>query len=288
LLGPAALIGAAATLFGSLRELPPTLARFTVLALAYFAYFSIFALFALAISARARSSRTALVGLLGFWVLNCLIGPRLASDWSKRLYPTPSALEFQQRIDRALQLGLNGDDPADRRAAELERRVLAQYGVSSIKELPVSIDGIRLQEGEEYGNRVFDKHFADLWNAYRKQTRVHELGGVVAPMLAVRSLSMGLAGTDFEHHRHFASAAEQYRRQLVKQMNDDMTINADTAGFAYTAGEELWSKAAAFSYQPPGLSWVMRQHEPAVLVVAGWLLLAALLLTLEIRRLRID
>jgi ABC-2 type transport system permease protein len=288
LLTPAALLGAGASVLGAATQPVPVLGRFTLLALLYLGYFLVFALIALGISARARSSRTALVGLLGFWVINSMVAPRLAADVSKRLYATPSALEFQKRVDRDMQQGLNGHDPADRRAAALEQRVLAQYGVTSIKDLPVNFDGIRLQEGEEYGNRVFDKHFAALWRAYNRQTQLHELGGVIAPLLAVRSLSMGLAGTDFAHHRHFASAAEQYRRTLVKQMNDDMTLHADTAGFDYMAGQETWAKASAFSYRAPGLDWIVQQHVPGALVLIGWLVLATLFLAAQIRRLRVD
>lgn len=288
LLLPAAMLGAGVSVLGAAGQVAPTAGRFLLASLIYLCYFTVFALLALAISARARSSRTALVTLLGFWMLNCLAAPRLAADVSKRWYPIPSALEFQQRIDRDLQQGLNGDDPADRRAAALEQRILAQYGVAGVKELPVNFDGIRLQEGEEYGNKVFDRHFAELWRAYGRQTRLHELSGVFAPMLAVRTLSMGLAGTDFAHHRHFASAAEEYRRVLVKQMNDDMTQHADTAGFNYMAGEDLWAKAAAFTYQPPTIDWVIRQNQPALLVVMLWLVASALFLTVQARRLRVD
>lgn len=49
-----------------------------------------------------------------------------------------------------------------------------------------------------------------------------------APLIAVRTLSMALAGTDVEQHRHFATAAETYRRDLMRQMNGDMTQNSLT------------------------------------------------------------
>jgi ABC-2 type transport system permease protein len=288
LLLPAAVLGAAALLLLSSAAASAMLSRFLLLAVVYASYFLMVALVALTVSAWARSSRQALVLLLGFWVLCSLIAPRLISDLSRRLYPAPSALEFQQRVDRDMALGLNGDSPAARRAAELEQRVLAQYGVTSIKDLPVNFDGIRLQEGEEHGNQVFDRHFGVLWQTFERQNRMHELAGVLAPLLALRSLSMALAGTDFDHHRHFAASAEQYRRMLVKAMNVDMIVNADSAGFAYQAGPEVWNRVPPFNYSSPDFTWVVARHVPALLALALWLLAAGLALRAGTRRLRVE
>jgi hypothetical protein len=38
---------------------------------------------------------------------------------------------------------------------------------------------------------------------YNRQNTVNQLGDAAAPMLAKRSVSMGLAETDFNQHRHF-------------------------------------------------------------------------------------
>jgi ABC-2 type transport system permease protein len=55
-------------------------------------------------------------------------------------------------------------------------------------------------------------------------------------MLALRPVSMGLAGTDFAQHRHFAEAAEGYRRSFVKAINDDITTHA-TGPAPYLRGD---------------------------------------------------
>jgi ABC-2 type transport system permease protein len=107
-----------------------------------------------------------------------------------------------------MQGGVDGHDTADRRAEDLKQRVMKQYGVVSLEALPVNFAGISLQDGEEHGNVVFDKYYGLLWNRFERQNRLKQITGLLAPMLAIQSLSMGLAGTDFAHHRDFAAAAE--------------------------------------------------------------------------------
>ena len=129
--------------------------------------------------------------------------------------------------------------------------MLTQYGVGRVEDLPVNFAGISLQEGEEYGNLVFDRHYTRLWDTFQRQDQFKQFAALAAPMLAIRSLSMGLAGTDFAQHRDFAEAAEHYRRALVKKMNDDMTLHAGKADYGYTAGPALWQEVPDFQYAAP-------------------------------------
>ncbi len=153
--------------------------------------------------------------LPAFWIVNGLIAPRAIADLAKRVHPTPSAFAFQQAIDTDLRNGVDGHDPEDKRAEALKQRVMKQYGVDRLEALPVSFAGISLQEGEEHGNVVFDKHYSALWNRFEQQNRLKQFAGLLAPMLAINSVSMGLAGTDFAHHRGFAAALIATRRMRV-------------------------------------------------------------------------
>ena len=276
LLVPATAVGVTAIgLASGADALGADAGRLAVMALGYLLYFGTFVGLALAVSALSGSSRTALILLLGFWIANGLIAPRVASDLARRMHPTPSALEFGLGIEEDIKNGLSGHDPADRRAKELEARVLAQYKVKSVAELPVSFTGIALQEGEEYGNQVFDKHYADLWGTFSRQDDVHRAASAFAPLLAVRSLSMGLAGTDSAQHRDFAAAAERYRRALVKRMNDDVTEHGKSAGRGYVASEDLWAKIPNFEYSAPGLGRILAGEWPSLVVLSAWFVATA-------------
>ncbi len=281
LLVPAALVGAAALVVGSPGPAASPLARGVVLAGVYLAYFTAFLALSLAVSAWARSARTALVILLGVWVVNGLVAPRVAVDLSKWLHPTPSALEFARNVEREMAAGVEGIPRPDRPA--LTERLLAEHGVERVEDLPVNEVGVYLQESEEFGNRIFDRNYGALWDTFERQGVVHEALAVVAPLLAVRTLSMGLAGTDVEQHRHFATAAEAYRRDLMRRMNGDLAENSRT-GDTYLAGPELWEETPPLEYAAPTLGWVLGNRILSILVLGTWLVGAVLAAAVRVRQ----
>jgi ABC-2 type transport system permease protein len=258
-----------------------------LMTLIYLMYFVAIIAVSLAVSARARSSRLALVSLLGFWIFNGLIAPRVVADLAKAVYKTPSAFEFAEEIEKGLQNGIDGHDPADQRAAALRAETMKKYNVTSMKDLPVGFQGISLQAGEDHGNDVFDHYYSGLWNTFQQQERVHQAASVLAPVLAVRSLSMGLAGTDFAQHAHFARAAEDYRRVIQHVMNEDLIRNGRTQG-PYVQNAELWKKVPEFEYQTPDLGWVLSRQWFGFVLLLAWTVAAIGFAWQSTRRLRID
>jgi ABC-2 type transport system permease protein len=286
---PATAVGVAAlALTAENGALGASASRVAWMSASYLLYFGVFVALSLAVSARAQSAQMALVVLLAFWIVNGLVAPRAAADLARRAYPTPSAFAFQQAIDREMQGGIDGHDTADRRADALKRRVLKQYGVDKLEALPVSFAGISLQEAEEHGNAIFDKHYRALWDQFGRQDRLKQAAGAVAPMLSINSVSMGLAGTDFAQHRDFAQAAEAYRRYLVKRMNDDMTYNAGKQDFSYLAQPAVWQGVAAFEYDAPATGWVLRNQSLSLALLALWFVAAAAAALFFTARMRAD
>ncbi|MBL8233074.1 MAG: DUF3526 domain-containing protein [Bryobacterales bacterium] len=276
LLIPATAIGVGALALTSENgSLAATLPRMALMMLVYLLYFAIFIGVSLAVSAKAQSSRVALIALLGFWIFNGLVAPKAVADVARSMYPSPSALEFAKRVEHDIQNGINGHDPSDKRAEALKARLIKQYNVDSVEKLPVNFAGISMQEGEEYGNQVFDKHYGELWNTYDRQRRIHEVSAVFAPVLAVRSLSMALAGTDFAQHAHFSKAAEGHRRLINREMNMDLAYNMKGSSATYVRGRDLWEKIPDFAYTAPGLGWVMSRQQLSLLMLGGWCLIAA-------------
>jgi ABC-2 type transport system permease protein len=287
LLVPCAVLGAVAlSLASSEGAFGLEGGRILLMTLSYVAYFAIFVAVSLAVSARASSSRVALLVLLAFWALNSLVAPRALSDIARRVHPTPSAFAFVAALDADIRKGIDGHDP-DARAESLKQSLLAKYGVTTVDSLPINFDAVRMQQSEEDANVVFDRHYGALYDTYRRQNTVHQLGALVAPLLAVRSLSMGLAGTDVEHHRSFASSAEQYRRMLIRQMNGNMAENSRSGDFSYKADPSTWRDVPPFEYEAPPLAQAMAMHTPSVWLLAVWLVLG-LLSVLRTRSLRLD
>lgn len=263
---PATIVGivclSLTTEYGSISDIP----RAALLAMIYFAYFAIFIAISLGISARAASSRLALVGLLSFWFANSLIASRAASDLAATLYPAPSAAEFQSAMEKDLANQTEIEERLELRRRELMRK----YNASSIDAVPINFAGISLQEGEEHGNEIFDRHYGRLFEIYDRQNHAYQMAGVLAPLLPMRTLSMGLAGTDFAHHRKFINAAEQYRRLIQRVMNLDIAERSKP-GIVYTAGPDLWSRVPDFNYEAPATGWVLAHYRWSLALMAAWI-----------------
>jgi len=274
LLVPAVLLGAVALTTASADADSGGLGRTLLLAAVYLLYLGAFVGVTLAVSARARSARLALVALLGFWVFVCLAAPRAATDLAKALYPTPSAQEFAAALAEEKELGLDGVDYDDFLEAR-KQELLAEHGVDDVEALPFNYSGWRLQVSEEYGNQFFDRHYARLWDQFEAQDRFRQQLGFAAPLPAVRSVSMSLAASDFAHFRRFAEQAEQYRRNLVAFLNNDMRDHAGEANFSYRQDDELWTEAPAFAYDPPDAGWAVSGQSTALAALLLWFALAA-------------
>jgi ABC-2 type transport system permease protein len=281
---PAALIGALA-LVGLGDDGSLDLGRVLTLSGVYLLYFFAWLCVTLIASIRSNTARGALAGSLAVWMVTTVLAPRLATEVVRRVQPTPSAQTFAAAIKRDLAGGMEGHGGRDAHFAAFEARVLKQYGVDSISQLPVSFSGLELEEGERWGNKVFDKHYGALWQAFDTQERVRSWIGTVAPVLSIKAMSMGLAGTDVAHHRRFADASEAYRRSLVTRMNNAMQKTADGDDFAVKADPALWKSVGAFAYTLPGLAWAVHQHRIDAMVLACWALLSAVLLWRTLHRL---
>jgi ABC-2 type transport system permease protein len=289
LLVPATIIGVAALgLSAAGGAYVPTGARSLWMGLGYLLYFGAFAALSLAVSARASSARIALVALLGFWGIGAVIAPRVAADVSKRVAPTPSAVQFWTNVASDLSsVGIEGHNSSKHHAA-LRARVLEQYGVDKVEDLPFNFAGVALQSGEESSNRVYDRRFTELWDGYERQGRVQVWGALVAPILAVRSLSMGMAGTDFAHHRHFAAAAEDYRRRMVKLLNDDVAYSPKGEEWTYVADRRMWERLADFEYALPGVAWALRKQATSLSLLLVWFAGSSIFAYVSIARMKVS
>lgn len=288
LLVPAVFVGAAALMLnGSGANESFGAWRFALLIVGYLFYLGIFVAAALAVSALAASSRVALLALLGFWIFSCLIAPRAATDIARKVHPTPSAFEFVNAMETDIRSGTDGHNPSDKRLADLKIEMMRKYDVSRLEDLPVNFDGIALQAGEDFGNRIFDRHYGDLWNQFERQDAARRIFAVFAPHLAVSSLSRGLAGTDFAQHRSFAVAAENHRRMLIRTINNDVTKNARYGDTAYKANADLWRKVPEFQYAAPDAASIIKQQIGSVVILSAWFALAVLAMVWATGRMRI-
>ncbi len=258
--------------------------RLLLMAATYAAYATIWLLLSLAISAWAKTGRAALVSLMGFWLFSSIVAPRVGADVAKHAFRPPVAVDLEAQILNEIGSRVYGQRGAQR-VAVMEAQVLAQYGVERVEDLPISLIGAQLQAGEDTAAVIIDEHYDRLWATFERQHATVRVLALAAPFIAIRSLSQGLAGTDVAHHRHFAQAAEQYRRRFVRVLNDDITRNASNTDYARYRGDvDLWRRAPTFSYAPPPLREVLRNTAVDAMTLGGWLVASLLAAVLAVRR----
>ena len=247
--------------------------KFLVFSVGYSVYFLVIVLLCTLISAFAKNSGFSLLSLLGLWIASCIIFPKAVANFADKVCPTPSQFEFKKTIKNKVKNGIDGHNPSDDRLASLKKQVLNQYGVKTIDELPVNWSGIAMQAGEEYTDQVYDQEFSKIEDVFNQQNRISEWVGFINPYLAIRNLSMALAGTDFKHHVAFAKAAEDYRRAFVKKMNKDMEVNhkREVAYGDYNVGQEMWSSIQPFAYSLPNISSILSNQWRSYVALVCWL-----------------
>ncbi|MYB32959.1 MAG: DUF3526 domain-containing protein [Acidobacteria bacterium] len=280
LLGSAFLMSAE-----GIERLPDTGLRTAALAALYLVYLAIFVFLALGVSALSSRSRTALAGLMGIWIVATILGPRIGPDVAGALAPAPSAPEFAARLDR------EGADPfwgAGEEAVQRRQRVmdaaLAEYGVETVEELPINYDGYLLQASEEFANGVFDTMYAELWGGYERQHAIARGFALVSPTIAAQNVSMALAGTGLHAYRHFADEAEEFRREFVLLLNQEMIDHGGADGYAYVSGNGFWRQNPDFEYAAPGIGEAVRGVWADVIILLLWLAIAIAVAALGVRR----
>ncbi|MDX2036300.1 MAG: DUF3526 domain-containing protein [Isosphaeraceae bacterium] len=259
-----------------------------ILGVAYSLYLGMFVVVSMAVSARCKSSRHALIILMALWIMNTTIAPRFATDLSRRLLPTPSSLEFQSSIGTELKAGIDGHHVGDERLERLKSELLAKHRVDTVEELPINFEGVALQASEDFGNEVHDRHRGRLEKTLGRQDTLRKALGILFPTLAIRELSMALAGTDNDHARDFADAAESHRRKLVRELNRDLEVNGAGLGFMYQAGPDLWRSMPRFRHRPQELPEILTRQTLGWVSLVTWFAAGIVLLNGATHSMRVD
>jgi ABC-2 type transport system permease protein len=267
---PAALALLAA---GSVAGAPALLAA--ALALAYAAWLALWVLGVLLASSLLPRPRDALLVLLAIWALGSVVAPRLAAEWASQRQPLPTRIETDLTIQRELaQLG-NSHNAADTRFGEFRRQVLAEHGVSRIEDLPVNYKGLVAMEGERQTSELFDRYAAEGFVRQQAQTQLVDSLAWLSPVLALRRVSMALAGTDLAAYQRFLDQAEQHRYTLVQALNrlqaEQMTLAGDRSSRDDRISRAHWQGIAGFSHRAEAAAPRLARALPAAGVMGAWL-----------------
>ena len=287
--GPLVLILVPATLIGTLSlalfQGPDDVlwegGRLTFLVIIYLLYFASYILASLFVSARAASSRQSLLILMGFWFVTSFVMPRLITDVAQAIHPTPTGSAFESAIEEDMAKHPSWTE----RTNAVQARLMEEHGVETVEEIPESIAGHTLLEAEADETAVYRKHFDTLQAIYAEQEYVTQMGAMVSPLLAVQLSSMGFAGSDHMHHRHFVKAAEAYRFDFVQALNQDMVDVG--AAWDYRSGRELWETIPSFEYETPSLASVLNYYSLSLVMLFLWNLVLLVLTPVAITHMKV-
>ncbi len=250
---------------------PTELVTYLLIWLGLLLYYAVFVNLIVMISAYSKTSNSSLVVLLGFWVLAALFIPKAVATLSEIIYPTPSSVEYQAQIRKALDEGIDGHNPFSAQAEIFKDSLLKAYEVDSIHKLPFNYSGLVMQAGEEHETKVYQKAKENLSQIYTKQLHVYNLSSVFSPTILIKMLSMQLAQTDLEAHINFTDQAEKYRIDLVRELNYDLKDNSKYGDWKYIPSDkEFFKKTVRFEYQPQNLEQIIKTAWLSFAFLALW------------------
>ena len=261
---------------------PEVFRRLTLLVFSYGSYYYIITSLATYFSARLKNNTSALSAILATWILWTIFLPKIWGNAVEKIHPLPSRMAFKAAMKEERSKGIDGHNPTDKRREELKNKYLTEYKVDSLQQLPINFDGIVMQEDEEYGNLVWDKHFGSNYTILQKQKGLYQVSGLLNPFASLQSASMGFCGTDMIHHLDFLKKAEDYRRVLIKALNDKHAYGGSKTGdWGWTVDSTFFRSVQGFSYKSPKINDQINHYLIDILCLLWWGLLVTFMIKLN-------
>ncbi len=274
------------TLLWAAATQPPLAARVAGLAASFAAVLALSAIATALVSSLARSVLGALLAGVVAWFALVAVAPRAVASWVELTASAPTQAEVEQRTAAALAKIGDAHDPNSAYFAAFRQRVLDEYGVSRVEDLPVNFGGLVMLEGERLTTEAIAAEVdrqRDAWQA--QMDRAATLGWAM-PTLAIRHAAQAFAGTDLAHHRDFLDQAEQRRFATVQALNN---LHATKIAALNDREQKLdashWGDIPRANIELPPLQKTAPAIVTAATQIAAWLLLGLAILMWLGRRL---
>ena len=248
-----------------------TLFRLASIVLSYSIYYFILINLTFLLSLIFRNATAALSFMIMIWIMWTIFLPKIIGNTVEKISPLPTRVQFNSAMSDDRSKGIDGHNPTGIRKQELEDATLSKYNVNSIEELPINFTGVLMQADEDYGNMVWDKHFGHLYMKFESQKKYYQFSGFLNPFASLQNLSMGLSGTDMFYHLDFLNQAENYRRFLIKKLNDEYAFGGSLTGDrSWKADTEFFQSIKDFNYVFPSFTSFFSKYLIDLLALFFW------------------
>lgn len=282
--GPVMLLAAGLWLTGRQEGYwPDEVIRLLCLGVFYTGYLAFFCVITVLVSAASPTAKTALVALTGLWLTLTIVLPRASQALGSALYPAPSKVQFEAAIHADIVRQGDSHNPDDPHYKALKDSLLAANHADSVQQLAFNYSGFVMAEGEKISAAIYNRHFDGLQQTFAKQNRFAGIMAFADPYMAVKKLSMAMAGTDYGTYLDFQRQAEAYRYDMAQTLNDlqiRLVSNKKLASTdkPYVVDRKYWAQIPDFHYQSPSVGAVLVHETVALAAFAGWVLLLVVLL----------
>ena len=252
--------------------------RLSIFLISYILYYLIIISFTVLVSLIFKNNTSALSLTLICWFLWTIFLPKTIGSFTENLTTQPSRFSLQNSMDEDRAKGIDGHNPEDKRIKNLEAKVLEEYNVDSLSQLPINFYGILLQADEEYGNKVWDKHYGKLYSNLIEQKKHYQLSGIINPFASLQSLSMATSGTDLIHHLDFLNKAEIYRRGFIKALNHEYTYGDFKIDGGNLSSSDFFKSINDFNYIELSIQKNIFKYFTDILCLILWTIILLLII----------
>jgi ABC-2 type transport system permease protein len=254
--------------------------RLTVLFASYAFYCLFWVVLILLCSSLTTSPKVSLSALITLWFILTILTPRALAEVAQHLYPHKNSNELALAVKLDVRKVGNSHNPNDPHFNAFKSKILAEYDVTDVADLPLNYRGLVMQEGERITAEIYQRHREKQLHQFAAQQRFVSHFYWFNPYLAVRDLSMALSASDQRHFFDFEQQAEQHRYDRTQQLNQlhihEVDLHNDRG---QRVSSDFWKKFPAFHYEKPALTWSLQGMIFAAIAPLLSLLILVLLLT---------
>ncbi|WP_445116221.1 ABC transporter permease [Acinetobacter sp. WZC-1] len=235
------------------------------------------------VSALVANGRDALLGLLAIWTFSIIVLPRIAPDIISKYLPLSTHIETHIAVEHDINQIGDSHNPDDPYFENFKKKVLAQYGVSRVEDLPVNYKGLLMAEGERLTSELFNQYVRQSTEQQQRQNSSMDWFAGISPVLSLRRLSMIATASDLKSFNLFMQEAENYRYNLIQHLNQlqtrEISYNNDTDDNKENRlNHQHWQEFPPFHFQAMSSAARIQAMIPSMMVLCGWFLLLVFLI----------